>query len=59
MCVEMNMHLLNGCMGLDLQGEVTNITSNGCSVVDYVIMSSSLFAVIVHFEVLNLASIQQ
>ena len=53
LCCTHCMHVLNGRMFDDLQGEITCIANDGSSVVDYILASTSLFASISHFQVGN------
>ena len=46
------LNILNGRMLGDLTGAITCITSNGCSIVDYFVMSHSLMNLAMHFSVL-------
>ncbi len=43
LCITKNVHMLNGRVGNDKEGNFTYITPNGKSVVDYIICSSILF----------------
>jgi hypothetical protein len=52
-CLELDMHVLNGRKGLDIEGEFTNVIEVGCSMVDYIIASTEMFSIIEHFEILN------
>ena len=52
MCMELGIHIVNGRMPQDIAGEFTFINKNGCSVIDYVLLSSSLFKNIKSFTVL-------
>lgn len=46
MCTTLNLYILNGmCFG-DLKGRYTYICDFGCSVIDYFLMSSDLFATV-------------
>ena len=45
------MHVLNGRILGDLDGEITCVANNGSSVVDYMIASTSMFDSISYFEV--------
>ena len=54
-CTELDMHVLNGRAPGDTTGQYTNVTENGCSVVDYVIVESSLYEHVDSFKVLDLA----
>ena len=53
LCTETDIHIFNGRMGSDKAGEFTNITENGCSVVDYIMGTSDIFEYISEFQVLN------
>lgn len=53
LCVTFDIHLLNGRIDKDIGGEFTNITQSGCSVVDYVVMSSNMVGKVCSFEILN------
>lgn len=53
LCIELGIHILNGrCYG-DLNGAFTNITENGCSIVDYMIAESSVIDVVESFTVVD------
>ena len=54
LCKETGLRLLNGRTLGDLHGKYTCITYNGCSVVDYTLVSSSLLQGIGSFMVNNL-----
>ena len=51
LCCSINIHVLNGRMFDDRNGEITcrSTSNNGSSVVDYMLASSSLFNSILHF----------
>ena len=49
LCCSINIHILNGRMFDDKNGEITCTSNNGSSVVDYMLASSSLFNSILHF----------
>jgi hypothetical protein len=51
LCKMFNIHVLNGRGETDAEGEYTFVGPMGCSVVDYVIASTSLFNEIANFEV--------
>ena len=53
LCIEFNVHVLNGRMCKDLKGEVTNVKNIGTSVVDYIVLSSELFPNVIDFEFLH------
>ncbi len=44
MCIEFNIHIVNGRVDGDEFGDFTFINRNGCSVIDYFMMSTRLFA---------------
>ena len=50
-CCSCNMHVLNGRMFDDKNEEITCISNNGRSVVDYMFASTSLFNSILHFQI--------
>ena len=50
-CCSCNIHVLNGRMFDDKNGEITCISNNGRSVVDYMLASTSLFNSILHFQI--------
>ena len=43
LCCSINIHVLNGSMFDDRNGEITCTSNNGSSVVDYMLASTSLF----------------
>ena len=51
MCVENDMHVLNGRCGDDVEGNFTFINQNGCSCIDYVVCSRDLFEHVTQFAV--------
>jgi len=51
LCIENNMHVLNGRCGDDTEGQFTFINERGCSCIDYVICSSDMFNWIKDFSV--------
>ena len=51
LCHSRNIHLANGRMESDQNGNYTCIAPNGCSVVDYIILSSELLRVLIDFDV--------
>ena len=51
MCVENDIHVLNGRHGLDKEGNFTFINNNGCSCIDYMVCSTSLFKLVTDFYV--------
>jgi hypothetical protein len=53
LCQMLNVHILNGRSTGDLKGDFTCITPRGCSVVDYVLLSSELFEIVNNFEVVH------
>jgi len=53
LCVEFNIHVLNGRTNGDMTGNLTNITDNGCSTVDYIMMESELHDTVKSFKVLD------
>ena len=53
LCCTHNLHVLNGRLFDDVDGNFTCFTSNGCSVVDYHIASTSLFPFISYFSVVE------
>lgn len=54
MCIELNMHITNGRFAGDEKGEFTFINQNGCSVIDYGVMSTELFSLVHDFAVLTM-----
>ena len=50
-CCTHNMHMLNGRVAGDMEGNLTCFTANGSSVVDYTIVSSQLFRYVNRFEI--------
>ena len=44
MCTSLNLCIVNGMCYGDLQGRYTYVCDRGCSVIDYMLMSSDLFA---------------
>ena len=54
-CTELDLHVLNGRVHGDSPGQYTNITENGCSTVDYILVESSLYSKVQQFEVHALA----
>jgi hypothetical protein len=57
LCVTTGIYILNGRGWNDKNGEFTNITENGCSVVDYIIASANLFNIVSSFEIMNFCNI--
>ena len=53
MCRTLNIHFVNGRVGKDTDGDVTFVSAAGCSVIDYFIISSELFAHVRDFEILQ------
>ena len=52
MCTTFNMHILNGRAGTDANnGDFTCITNTGASVIDYIIVSTSLFFRLLNFSI--------
>ena len=51
LCCSINIHVLNGRMFDDRNGEITCTSNNGSSVVDYMLASTSLFNSILHFRI--------
>jgi hypothetical protein len=51
LCKESGLRILNGRTIGDLQGKHTCITYNGCSVVDYMLVSIELLYLLGYFEV--------
>ena len=51
MCIEKQVRILNGRSLGDINGKYTCLTSNGSSVVDYVLVSHSILNKILYFEV--------
>jgi hypothetical protein len=56
LCCNLNMHVLNGRCGKDKHGELTFLSHQGKSVVDYVVVSSELFRSVCDFEVMSIDS---
>ena len=50
-CRETSLRIINGRMIGDLLGNFTSIHYNGCSVVDYTLVSESLLKSVIHFKV--------
>jgi hypothetical protein len=50
-CCSNDVHFLNGRINGDEEGHLTCFTSNGCSVVDYTLASSSLFPFFCKFQI--------
>lgn len=57
LCKESGLRILNGRKIGDPQGNFTCITYNGCSVVDYILVSQELLKCIGYFEVHNFTSL--
>ena len=55
MCIELEIYILNGRIDGDLNGEFTNITENGKSVVDYVLADQTIINVVKSFCVSDIA----
>ncbi|MEW8544973.1 MAG: reverse transcriptase family protein [Candidatus Thiodiazotropha sp.] len=53
LCKEYSIHILNGRVPGDIEGEITCVANEGSSVVDYIVASSALFEFITYFEVGN------
>ena len=53
MCSMFNIHILNGRLFNDLDGNYTCFANNGTSVVDYMIASTTLFSKFTNFGVDN------
>ena len=53
MCCTLNIHILNGRLFEDREGNITCISGNGASVVDYSIVSTDLFPLVTDFEILT------
>uniref|UniRef100_A0A8C1VFG1 Reverse transcriptase domain-containing protein n=1 Tax=Cyprinus carpio TaxID=7962 RepID=A0A8C1VFG1_CYPCA len=51
MCRNLNIHFVNGRTGKDTDGELTFLSTAGCSVIDYFIISSELFTHVKDFEI--------
>ena len=57
LCKETGLRILNGRKVGDLSGKPTCIRYNGCSVVDYMLVSNELYSLIGYFEVHNFSSL--
>ena len=53
LCCSQDIHMLNGRKTGDMKGEITCFANKGSSVVDYTIVSSTLFPLIATFEILE------
>ena len=53
LCKTYGIHILNGRSPGDRDGEITCVANDGCSIVDYFIVSSSLFPLVSKFEIVN------
>ena len=51
LCCTMDIHIVNGRIGDDVNGEFTCFANNGRSIVDYTIISSTLFQYIKNFKI--------
>ncbi|MEW8544944.1 MAG: reverse transcriptase family protein [Candidatus Thiodiazotropha sp.] len=51
LCKSFSIHIVNGRLHNDTDGEITCTANDGCSVVDYFIVSTNLFSDISDFEV--------
>ena len=51
LCKSFGIHMLNGRVLNDNEGNFTCTANNGCSLVDYVIVSSNLFTNILYFDI--------
>ncbi|MEW8484145.1 MAG: hypothetical protein AB2705_03135 [Candidatus Thiodiazotropha sp.] len=51
LCKSFGGHIVNGRLAGDKHGEITCIANEGCSIVDYLIVSSKVFSFISSFEV--------
>ena len=57
LCKESGLRILNGRTIGDLQGKHTCITYNGCSVIDYMLVSIELLDLVCYFEVNEFTSL--
>ena len=55
MCCSLDIHMFNGRLGRDTQGEFTCFTNNGASTVDYMIGSSSIFKYVDDFGISDIS----
>ena len=53
MCSTFKVHILNGCLFDDQDGNYTCFANNGSSVVDYMIASTTLFPKLINFGITN------
>ena len=53
LCCEMNMHILNGRGKGDEDGEITFVSAQGKSVIDYVIVETELYSYCGHFQIID------
>ena len=53
LCCTHNIHVLNGRLFEDTEGEILCVANNGRSVVDYMLAQTSLFTSFTHFQVCN------
>ena len=53
LCCIYDIHVLNGRLFNDINGEITCTVNEGSSIVDYMVASSLLFESILHFQVGN------
>ncbi len=51
LCCSHNIHIVNGRVNGDTEGHLTCFTHNGASLVDYTLVSSSIFHSIVNFKI--------
>ena len=51
LCCTYNIHVLNGRLFEDTNGEITCVANNGSSIVDYMLASTAKFDSVLHFKV--------
>ena len=53
LCCEFDVHILNGRYSNDMKESFTYISTNGCSVIDYIILSTSMMESVHEFSIEN------
>ena len=51
-CQSYGMHILNGRVSGDKNGNITCVANGGRSVIDYMLLNTTLYSFIQHFEVI-------
>lgn len=53
LCIDLNLHILHGLMKTDLPGAFTHFAPRGASIIDYILVSLSLFPLLLDFLVIS------